>query len=575
MKIEINIYKRAGLVILPVKKNKAPDINNWKNEISEDEFKKDIYGIGIVCGKRSNNVECLDFDNHFKDAKERLTKYLQHPDVKVIYETYKLPIQSTQSGGFHIIYRTEKPGSNQKLACKPIFDKKTNKFRPDAIIETRGEGGYFVAYPTPNYKVIRNDILDIQEITIEERKILIDVAKSFDEMPKVIESDEKVGNIYNEDYKSVDEAKNILINHGWKQKNDKYWMRPGKKDGISAAFGFVAHNVFNVFTSNGHPFEETKGYKPFQIMALLDYNGDFKECAKELAKRYNIKPQKKEEKKKIPKDILRKKLEKAFIDVNNPPKEPQPILSFRQGKWSESDIIYDDIPVFTFQNISVIHGKAKSKKTFLNTLFTSGLIEDNILMNKFVVDLPIDKKQVLYFDTEQGRFDVYRVNKRVLYLIQNKKKIDNLGMFGLAGEDANMIVQLIEYSLDEMFKNVAVVFIDQVADLLNSVNDEKEAVRLVKKIENWKIKYNIHVCCVLHQNKHDGYAQGWLGTQLMKKAQTIIKVNKDNICNNISHVEPDLMRGREFEMFSFQINDSGIPEMLSKEDTKELFDKDI
>ena len=71
---------------------------------SENDFSKS-FGVGIKCGKESHGLECMDWDDHFKDAKTNLSQFLNIPEVKEIYETYKLPIQSTQNGGFHLLYR--------------------------------------------------------------------------------------------------------------------------------------------------------------------------------------------------------------------------------------------------------------------------------------------------------------------------------------------------------------------------------------------------------------------------------------------------------------------------------------
>ena len=58
------------------------------------------------------------------------------------------------------------------------------------------------------------------------------------------------------------------------------------------------------------------------------------------------------------------------------------------------------------------------------------------------------------------------------------------------------------------------------------------------------------------------FATGWLGTMLMKKAETIIKVTSDIADKKISIVEPDMTRGEEFEPFRFYINQLGLPEIL-------------
>ena len=173
-------YKEAGFACLPCKRNKAPLLSQTWNQGFESDVFQNAEAIGIICGEISGGLECLDFDNHFGDAKATLGKYLSIPEVNEIYTTYKLPIESTMSGGFHLMYRCRKIEGNRKLASR------LKDGRPDAIIETRGEGGYFVSAPSPGYSVIRNDIHVVKEITDIERAILIDNAISMNEFYPVI-----------------------------------------------------------------------------------------------------------------------------------------------------------------------------------------------------------------------------------------------------------------------------------------------------------------------------------------------------------------------------------------------------
>ncbi|MCX6279018.1 MAG: hypothetical protein NT004_13130 [Bacteroidetes bacterium] len=47
------------------------------------------------------------------------------------------------------------------------------------MIETRGEGGYTVVHPTPNYRLTTGNISSITALTLEQRNYLIDFAKTF------------------------------------------------------------------------------------------------------------------------------------------------------------------------------------------------------------------------------------------------------------------------------------------------------------------------------------------------------------------------------------------------------------
>ena len=115
-------YNSKGLACLPVKKDKSPadGLVTWKGGVSVAENYKNAYGIGILCGQVSGWLECIDFDNHFGDAKDVISSFITAPEIKELYEKYKFPIESTMNGGFHLFYRCDEINGNKKLAQKPL-----------------------------------------------------------------------------------------------------------------------------------------------------------------------------------------------------------------------------------------------------------------------------------------------------------------------------------------------------------------------------------------------------------------------------------------------------------------------
>ena len=550
-------YAESGLYCLPVKLDKSPSIAKWRNgEVKLSDFKSAI-GIGVMCGKESGNLECFDFDNKFGDAKHIVSEFLNIEDVKAIYEKYKLPVSSTQSGGYHMLFRCEHNDGNQKLASRPDAKEK-----PVALIETRGTGGYFVAPPTKGYKEIRNSIEDIKIITKEDRDVLICAAKSFNEFvqPERIHSKpidgEKVGDKYNDDYAAISEMEGALIRAGW-SKIDKYkWCRPDKKDGVSATVGKVAANVFYCFTSSGHPFEENSGYKPFQVVGLLDYGGDFKALAKELGERYNPKkpdytkkPEEREET-----NNLNDLMIESFIDLNVPPVKPPVIMNIinNAGK---------NLRLFTLGNFSAITGRAKSKKSFLSSLILAAASNNSMIQNKIIGNLPESKNMVIRFDTEQSRYDAYVASKTTERLVGIE--LPNFYTFDLRKYDPQQRCDIIGYILEKFKNSIGMAIVDGVADMARAINDEEEATRVTSLLMKWTEIYNIHMVVVIHQNKTNNFATGHLGSSIMKKAEAVISVEKDEQDYNISRVKCDMIRGTEdFDDFDFEIDSNGIPNIL-------------
>ena len=559
-------YKNAGLSCLPTQKDKSPAIKAWKG-VDIDVSNFTAHGIGIKCGKASGNLECIDFDNHFGDAKDVISEFMKVEGVKEIYDKYSLPIETSVSGGFHLLYRCDTIEGNKKLAMRPKV--KDGRMQPDVLIETRGEGGYFVSAPTPGYAVIKNDICNIATITTGERGVLLSAARYFnkwvDTMYQTTEDKEKPGHRFNEDPASLEEMKDALITAGWVDCGADKWRRPGKNEGISATLGRAAENIFYNFSRSAHPFEAEKGYTAFQVVGLLKYDSDFKRFASDLAERYglnhktevyvgqayNNQPPAKREETPEEIDIL---LQRSMIDFNIPVAKPPVIMRIKAQMGTGTGYSR----VFTLGNFSAITGKSKSKKTFLTSMFIASSLHGGYYGRVFESDLPEGRRGVLLFDTEQSNYDAYITAKRVPEMLGYFD--DNFQAFDLREFSPLERCRLIERALEKAQNSISYVVIDGIADLAMAINDEIEASRVVSLLMKWTKLYNIHITLVIHQNKNDEYATGHLGSAILKKAECIISVKKDLTNSNRSEVDCTLIRGaRDFDKFSFEINEQGLP----------------
>jgi hypothetical protein len=559
-------YKDLRLSCLPTAKDKLPAIpkgeswlNGWKNEA---EYEKS-FGIAIVCGNMSGSLECLDFDNSFGDAKQVLSDFMQIEEIRAIYDKHKLVIQSTTSGGFHLLYRCSVIQGNQKLASRPKYDNDSKKHKKTVLIETRGEGGYFCIDPTPGYKIIKNDISKINYITPEEREILLSGCKSFNTFAEVKQRAEEnkdlPGNQFNNDPTSINEMQKSLRGAGWTELKEGYWLRPGKKKGISATLGKVAPGIFYNFSSSADPFEDLHPYSAFQVVALLDYNGDFGRFAKELAQRYNVKrdePKQEIKKEEKTTDQLDEIIIRAYIDTDIPVVKPPIIMRIKTKHGTESIFTR----VLTLGNFSAIYGKSKAKKTFLATMFMACAGKGGELDYTFQADIPSSRPGVVLFDTEQSNYDAYITAKRIGDMIGKNKSV--FGSFDLREFSPMERCNIIDRFIEKRSQNISLIFIDGIADLAMAINDEIEASRVVSLLMKWTKVYNIHICVIIHQNKNDNFATGHLGSSIMKKAECLISVTKDPTDNLKSEISCDYIRGTmEFDKFTIVINENGIPEV--------------
>lgn len=211
----------------------------------------------------------------------------------------------------------------------------------------------------------------------------------------------------------------------------------------------------------------------------------------------------------------------------------------------------------TLGNISTIIGKAKSRKSFSIALVTATAINNNMLYDKIQGCLPEDQNNVLYFDTEQGKYHVQKAVKRICNL-SGVNEPKNLHVFGLRKKKPSERLELIDYAINT-FKNVGLVVIDGIKDLITSINDEAEATMITSKLLQWSEEKNIHIVTVLHQNKGNDHARGHIGTELINKSESVFSVTKDEQNKDISIFNAEQCRGKEPESFALSINEYGLP----------------
>ncbi|MCL1653766.1 AAA family ATPase [Elizabethkingia miricola] len=571
-----------GIKTLPTQKNKAPLPKlKWQEEVPSFMFDL-AEGIGIKCGKSSGGIECLDFDNHLDNAKEIFEDFINIDGVGEMMMQDKFYIEYTRSGGYHLVFRSEYYEGNQKLALQPNENEKTDRYpdgKPECVIETRGEGGYFCCEPTEGYAWAKSPYTyDIPLLSKEERDLLFRAARSFNtffkEEVEVFSntniSSEKAGDVYNDDLNSIEEAKQILRTNGWTI-NGKYCTRPGKKlsDGFSATFGKVAHNVFYIFSTNAHPFEDGKAYKPFQIKALLDHNGDFKSCAKELAQRYGLERKTDtlivqykdqvaftnvEEGNIEKKTSLLDKLSSLKIDTSKELVKPPVALSIIESSGTQTK----EVVIQTRGDFSVLTGQQKARKTyFISTLVGAMASSGNVFLDKLKGYLPFNKQGAAVFDTEQGNWYAQKTAIRIKNAISSAAIFD---YFFLRDSDPYERRELIEAYLEENHSKIGFIAIDGIVDLVYDFNNQEECSKCVQWIMKISSKYDVHITVIIHQNKSDGKARGHLGTMLAQKAETVIEINKHGERGNTSSIiSARDTRGKGFEDFLITIDGNGNP----------------
>jgi hypothetical protein len=149
-------YDGAALAVTPIRRDgsKSPYLDGWQDRRLTEEEIRALFdtpnppGIGIVCGKVSDNVELLDFDEY---AATIFPAWGELVEAECPGLVARFCVVQTPDYGYHCRYRCRGiviPG-NTKLAQEPYKDPKTGKPKRRTLIETRGEGGQGLAPGCP------------------------------------------------------------------------------------------------------------------------------------------------------------------------------------------------------------------------------------------------------------------------------------------------------------------------------------------------------------------------------------------------------------------------------------------
>jgi hypothetical protein len=164
---------------------------------------------------------------------------------------------------------------------------------------------------------------------------------------------------------------------------------------------------------------------------------------------------------------------------------------------------------------------------------------------------------VIFFDTEQPRYKVAQIQRRILKLAEISKTEDfTIHCLRKYSKDQRIdAIREIIYNTPDL----GVIIIDGIRDLVFDINNSQEAIETTGNLMKWTEELNIHCLCVIHQNKGDSNARGHLGTELVNKGETIISITKDEKEKSISIVEPEQCREKDFEPFAIRIDDNNLP----------------
>lgn len=215
-------------------------------------------------------------------------------------------------------------------------------------------------------------------------------------------------------------------------------------------------------------------------------------------------------------------LKPCEIDFNNPPASVQTIVSI------------NNIPLGTQGNLLCITGGEGSGKSNYSASLIAGAMSENQqsvdTLGAFVSS-NTQNKAILLYDTEQSEVQLYKNSLNVLKRSKRGEMANYFKAYCLTGMSRSERLQAIVQSMDKYyyeFGGIHTVVIDGIADLIGSANDEAESLRIVDELYRLAGIYKTCIICVLHFVPNGLKLRGHLGSELQRKAASIISIEKDD-----------------------------------------------
>lgn len=205
----------------------------------------------------------------------------------------------------------------------------------------------------------------------------------------------------------------------------------------------------------------------------------------------------------------------------------------------------------SMQNISVIGGKQKSRKTFFICMCICAFLTGGY---GTITGCPTGNNKVLLFDTEQGKAHVWKVVNRVHRMAGATEGLKDFHTFYLREKSIDERIEIIKEQIEKYRPSLVVT--DGVVDICNDFNNIEAATATTQLLMELSAKYGCHIMTVLHENKGDGNLRGHLGSIITQKAETVIQLQKDG---DFTKVSAAYTRNLPFDDFVFTVNSDGLP----------------
>jgi hypothetical protein len=220
--------------------------------------------------------------------------------------------------------------------------------------------------------------------------------------------------------------------------------------------------------------------------------------------------------------------------------------------------------------ISLLTGVQKSGKTtaikiMIETAFMPQILDgyDNLGIRSTVKN----EKSVIYINTEMTNSDMVAFRDKICKNLQVQELPENLHLFHFLTLSPKDRLRLLEQVL-ECSKDANLVFIDGLADLVNSVNDESECNLVIQALQNFASNYNVAIIGVIHENRGNKNSRGHLGQQAERKCIASVSVSKNKAKKFFTITSSLVRHSDDFDDINYHYNEHGRLERIESTNEK-------
>jgi hypothetical protein len=216
-----------------------------------------------------------------------------------------------------------------------------------------------------------------------------------------------------------------------------------------------------------------------------------------------------------------------------------PILKLlSEREWNPKARPPDALPVFKLKGITIAtpsnigtitaHVKA-GKSAAVEAMGAATFAGEDCDTLEFESSNP-DGKALLHFDSEQSPEDHWHHVDRIIrraHATSAPKWLKSWCLTGLTFKQCQDCVWEAMRIAREEFPGILAVLIDGYGDLVSDVNDAPECNDMVARLHGAAIQYACHIDGIIHFNPNSDKSRGHLGSQLERKAETNLQMEKD------------------------------------------------